>query len=93
MTQRPGRGFASYLGAGWERDDASGILRRIEGTATRNANSKIRGGLVTRARDNKRRSGQIFGYEESESYSKEVAISTAVSTTATTGSRMPGGGG
>lgn len=59
-----GRGFASYLGAGWERDRVD-ILRGIEDSPFF---QKVRGGLVT-GLYNQKAVWPIFGYE-GESYSK-----------------------
>lgn len=59
-----GRGFASYLGTGWERDRVD-ILRGIEDSAFF---QQIRGGLVT-GLYNQKAVWPVFGYE-GESFSK-----------------------
>ena len=59
-----GKGFASYLDTGWERDRVD-ILRSMEDSAFF---QKIRGGLVT-GLYNQKAVWPLFGYE-GESYSK-----------------------
>jgi len=59
-----GKGYASYLDAGWERDRVD-ILRGMEESAFF---QKIRGGLVT-GLYNQKAVWPVFGYE-GESYSK-----------------------